>query len=153
DKESTGLCSTDLNSITFFYSMDCQDKESTGLCSTDLNSISFFYSMDCQDKDSTDTHLSIGRGRGRGRGLKSLTSKGKFSTKSSLFQSSDLVKKYIQEVETSKLLNVCGVLNCIYIHIFYQFIDECYFSTGAIEKGQQQQLANVPMSSSHEREQ
>ncbi|WMV09400.1 hypothetical protein MTR67_002785 [Solanum verrucosum] len=45
-------------------------------------------------------------GRGRGRGLKSLTSKGKFSTKSSLLQSSDLVKKYIQEVETSKLLNV-----------------------------------------------
>ncbi|XP_049349488.1 uncharacterized protein LOC125814082 [Solanum verrucosum] len=61
-------------------------------------------------------------GRGRGRGLKSLTSKGKFSTKSSLFQSSDLVKKYIQEVETS-----------------------------AIEKGRQQQLTNVPMSSSHEK--
>ncbi|KAH0709410.1 hypothetical protein KY284_010837 [Solanum tuberosum] len=61
-------------------------------------------------------------GRGRGRGLKSLTSKGKFSTKSSLFQSSDLVKQYIQEVETS-----------------------------AIEKGRQQQLTNVPMSSSHEK--
>jgi len=90
-------------------------------------------------------------GRGRGRGLKSLTSKGNVSTKSSLFESTDLVKKYIQEVETSKLLNVCGVLNCIYIHIFYQFIDECYFSTGAIEKGRQQQLTNVPMSSSHEK--
>ncbi|KAG5614381.1 hypothetical protein H5410_014205 [Solanum commersonii] len=63
-------------------------------------------------------------GKGRGRGLKSLTSKGKVSTKSSLFESSDLVKKYIQEVETS-----------------------------AIEKGRQQQLTSVPMSSSHEREQ
>ncbi|KAH0734936.1 hypothetical protein KY285_010643 [Solanum tuberosum] len=61
-------------------------------------------------------------GRGRGRGLKSLTSKGKVSTKSSLFESSDLVKKYIQEVETS-----------------------------AIEKGRQQQLTNFPMSSSHEK--
>ncbi|KAH0698633.1 hypothetical protein KY284_012848 [Solanum tuberosum] len=40
-------------------------------------------------------------GRGRGRGLKSLTSKGKIPAKSLLFQSSDLVKQYIKEVETS----------------------------------------------------
>ncbi|KAG5599166.1 hypothetical protein H5410_030536 [Solanum commersonii] len=66
------------------------------------------------------THGAIGRGRGRG--LKSLTSKGKVSTKSSLFECSDLIMKYIQEVETS-----------------------------AIEKGRQQQLTNVPMSSSHEK--
>ncbi|KAH0709090.1 hypothetical protein KY284_010517 [Solanum tuberosum] len=39
-------------------------------------------------------------GRGRGRGLKSLTSKVKIPAKSLLFQSSDLVKQYIQEVET-----------------------------------------------------
>uniref|UniRef100_M1E037 Transposon protein, CACTA, En/Spm sub-class n=1 Tax=Solanum tuberosum TaxID=4113 RepID=M1E037_SOLTU len=39
-------------------------------------------------------------GRGRGRWLKSLTSKGKFPAKSLVFQSSDLVKQYIQEVET-----------------------------------------------------
>jgi len=46
-------------------------------------------------------------GKGRGRGLKSLTSKGKDPTKSLFFQSSDLVKQYIQEVETSKLFNTC----------------------------------------------
>ncbi|WMV13993.1 hypothetical protein MTR67_007378 [Solanum verrucosum] len=34
--------------------------------------------------------------------------------------------------------------------ILYQFIDECYFSPGAIEKGRQH-LTNVPMSSSHEK--
>ncbi|KAG5590250.1 hypothetical protein H5410_040764 [Solanum commersonii] len=32
-------------------------------------------------------------GRGRGRGLKSLTSKGKFPTKSLVFPSTDLVKQ------------------------------------------------------------
>ncbi|WMV36782.1 hypothetical protein MTR67_030167 [Solanum verrucosum] len=42
-------------------------------------------------------------GKGRGRGLKSLTSKGKDPTKSLFFQSSDLVKQYIQEVETSAI--------------------------------------------------
>lgn len=40
-------------------------------------------------------------GKGRGRGLKLLTSKGKISAKSLLFQSSDIVKQYIQEVETA----------------------------------------------------
>ncbi|KAG5597384.1 hypothetical protein H5410_038616 [Solanum commersonii] len=54
-------------------------------------------------KSTIDTHLSYKAiGKGRGRGLKSLTSKGKVSTKSSLFESSDLVKKYI-EVETMLL--------------------------------------------------
>ncbi|WMV31114.1 hypothetical protein MTR67_024499 [Solanum verrucosum] len=61
-------------------------------------------------------------GKGRGRGLKSLTSKGKDPTRSLFFQSSDLVKQYIQEVETS-----------------------------AIGKGRQQELTNVTMSSSHDK--
>ncbi|KAH0709578.1 hypothetical protein KY284_011005 [Solanum tuberosum] len=61
-------------------------------------------------------------GKGRGRGLKSLTSKGKDPTKNLFFQSSDLVKQYIQEVETS-----------------------------ANGKGRQQELTNVTMSSSHDK--
>ncbi|KAG5612113.1 hypothetical protein H5410_023394, partial [Solanum commersonii] len=103
--------------------------------SSNLNSISIFYSLEPQVRYGENEDGSIMKstirysfvapgaiGKGRGRGLKSLTSKGKVSTKSSLFESSDLVKKYIQEVETS-----------------------------AIEKGRQQQLTNVPMSSSHEK--
>ncbi|KAH0705738.1 hypothetical protein KY289_010814 [Solanum tuberosum] len=61
-------------------------------------------------------------GKGRGRGLKSLTSKGKDPTKCLFFQSSDVVKQNIQEVETS-----------------------------AIGKGRQQELINVTMSSSHDK--
>ncbi|WMV45723.1 hypothetical protein MTR67_039108 [Solanum verrucosum] len=41
------------------------------------------------------------RGKGRGRGLKSLGEKGNTPSKSLLPQSSDLVKKYINEIETS----------------------------------------------------
>ncbi|WMV20381.1 hypothetical protein MTR67_013766 [Solanum verrucosum] len=40
-------------------------------------------------------------GKGRGRGLKSLGEKGNTPSKSLLPQSSDLVKKYIKEIETS----------------------------------------------------
>ncbi|KAG5594651.1 hypothetical protein H5410_035883 [Solanum commersonii] len=35
--------------------------------------------------------------------------------------------------------------------LVFQSSDLCYFSPGAIEKGRQQQLTNVPMSSSHEK--
>ncbi|KAG5620970.1 hypothetical protein H5410_006188 [Solanum commersonii] len=41
-------------------------------------------------------------GKGRGRGLKSLGEKGNTPSKSLLPQSSDLVKKYIKEIETKK---------------------------------------------------
>ncbi|KAL3352273.1 hypothetical protein AABB24_020361 [Solanum stoloniferum] len=40
-------------------------------------------------------------GKGRGRGLKSLGEKGNLPSKSILPQSSDLVKKYIKEIETN----------------------------------------------------
>lgn len=45
-------------------------------------------------------------GKGRGRGLRSLITKGKTLTKSSLssvYQPNDVVKQYIQEFETSKV--------------------------------------------------
>ncbi|KAG5629128.1 hypothetical protein H5410_000845 [Solanum commersonii] len=42
-------------------------------------------------------------GKGRGRGLKSLGEKGTTPSKSLLPQSSDLVKKYIKEIETSSI--------------------------------------------------
>ncbi|KAG5615956.1 hypothetical protein H5410_015780, partial [Solanum commersonii] len=42
-------------------------------------------------------------GKGRGRGLKSLGEKESLSSKSLLPQSSDLVKKYIKEIETSSI--------------------------------------------------
>ncbi|KAH0728150.1 hypothetical protein KY284_004015 [Solanum tuberosum] len=41
-------------------------------------------------------------GKGRGRGIKSLGEKGNTPSKSLLPQSSDLVKKYIKEIETKK---------------------------------------------------
>ncbi|KAG5568601.1 hypothetical protein H5410_064381 [Solanum commersonii] len=42
-------------------------------------------------------------GKGRGQGLKSLGEKGSLPSKSLLPQSSDLVKKYIKEIETSSI--------------------------------------------------
>ncbi|KAK4729642.1 hypothetical protein R3W88_022630 [Solanum pinnatisectum] len=48
-------------------------------------------------------------GKGRGRGLKSLGEKGSLSSKSLLPQSSDLVKKYIKEIETTKIFCSIGI--------------------------------------------
>ncbi|KAH0678353.1 hypothetical protein KY284_019438 [Solanum tuberosum] len=50
-------------------------------------------------------------GKGRGRGLKSLGEKGSLPSKSLLPQSSDLVKKYIKEIETSSTGNGQGLKN------------------------------------------
>ncbi|KAG5585474.1 hypothetical protein H5410_045908 [Solanum commersonii] len=44
---------------------------------------------------------AIGKGRGRGQGLKSLDEKGNMPTKKLFSQSNDIVKHYIQEIETS----------------------------------------------------
>ncbi|KAH0644642.1 hypothetical protein KY284_032526 [Solanum tuberosum] len=99
NKESTGLSNTNLNSISIFYSLESRNKESTGLPSTNLNSIYILHSLESQILICCAWVI----GRGRGQGLKSLTSKGKFPTKSLVFPSSDLVKQYIQEVETSAI--------------------------------------------------
>lgn len=44
---------------------------------------------------------AIGKGQGRERGLKSLGEKGNMPTKSLLPQSSDVVKQYINDIETN----------------------------------------------------
>ncbi|KAG5572929.1 hypothetical protein H5410_062695, partial [Solanum commersonii] len=66
-------------------------------------------------------------GKGRGRGLKSLGEKGSLPSKSLLPQSSDLVKKYIKEIETRYFVffSVQGIAKSLFVlrrNIFSNFL-------------------------------
>ncbi|KAM3326261.1 hypothetical protein P3S67_001387 [Capsicum chacoense] len=45
----------------------------------------------------------IGKGKGRGRGLRSLAEKDNMSTKSLFIKSSNVVKQYLQDIETGSI--------------------------------------------------